>query len=313
MINNTLLDFIEEHDAASMATYTDHPSATLFLICCWVAALVQLSGQGSEGHLQVVAAAARRLGIARIVFLLARLCVGPYLGVPILEAAVTTAPYASAFYMHSLLIASLGAARRTLHVPRSSRQLSSWRHFLLNAANAVMTGGFFNLFLYVLMTRDAGRRKGLALLGSAFHLLIFTGLAGGLSFAISHRSTRGIYVQCHGGAVALRKVIGVFCFSLCGTAGQKSRLPRVGTAPPHLPSSGSGCRSYAPRSAACAAWQLAFAPGARLSPAPPQSRAFCWGASPRQVRAGLPHDAKLGRPEKVRRALHRHAGQLPRR
>ena len=121
--------------------------------------------------------ATQLLGLSRLVYLLNKMIMYP---LPVLcEAALTTAPYAAAFYSHTLLISAAEQLASGERVPllwgrtegrvRERTPLLQW--------NAWMTGSFYTLFALAIATDWPMWRGFLALAGTLTHTYIYLNLA----------------------------------------------------------------------------------------------------------------------------------------
>ena len=111
--------------------YQDTPLPFACLACGWASVLVQLLRFNGRSHFCLARPAAKILSAARLLFLVTRLSIGGLRGSPLLEAALTTAPYAAAFLAYSLVIAPLCEARAQ-NAPNAffmTNSPTAWRHF----------------------------------------------------------------------------------------------------------------------------------------------------------------------------------------
>lgn len=178
---------------------------------------VQLLHSNGRSHFCLAHPAAKILSAARLLFLCTRLSIGGLHGSPLLEAALTTAPYAAAFLAYSLVIAPLCEAPNAFFIWPSP---TAWRHFsgrtsaALLLSNYMMSGGFYTLFALALTTEDPAFLSDVVCAGTVWHVSCFLMLAAALGWARGQASHVPL-VRCYGAAVAVRSVLGLFCGCLC--------------------------------------------------------------------------------------------------
>jgi len=200
--------------------YQDTPLPFACLACSWALVLIQLLRFNGRSHFCLARPAAKLLSAARLLFLCTRLSIGGLLDWPLLEAALTTAPYAAAFLAFSLVIAPQCEAQNAPNAFFMTNEPHRWRHFstrtsvALLLSNYMMSGGFYSLFALVLTTEEPLARSDLACAGTIWHVSCFLGLAAALAWARGQASHASL-VTCYGAAVAVRTVLGLFCGCLC--------------------------------------------------------------------------------------------------
>ena len=204
--------------------YQDTPLPFACLACGWASVFIQLLRFNGRSHFRLARPAAKILSASRLLFLCMRLSIGRLHGSPLLEAALTTAPYAAAFLAYSLVIAPLCEAQNAPNAFFMTNTPTAWRHFsrrtsaALLLSNYTMSGGFYTLFALALTTEDPTALSDLVFAGTVWHVSCFLVLAAGLGWARGQASQVSL-VRCYGAAVAMRSMLGLFCGCLCVQAG----------------------------------------------------------------------------------------------
>lgn len=204
--------------------YQDTPLPFACLACGWVSVLVQLLRFHGRSHFCLAHPAAKILSAARLLFLVTRLSIGGLRGSPLLEAALTTAPYAAAFLAYSLVIAPLCEAQNAPNAFFMTNSPTAWRHFsrrtsaALLLSNYTMSGGFYSLFALALTTEDSTALSSLVCAGTVWHVSCFLVLAAALGWARGQASHVSL-LRCYGAVVPVRSVLRLFCACLCVQAG----------------------------------------------------------------------------------------------
>ena len=204
--------------------YQDTPLPFACLACGWASVLVRLLHFNGRSHFCLACPAAKILSAARLLFLVTRLSIGGLRGSPLLEAALTTAPYAAAFLAHSLVVAPLWEAQNAPNAFFMTNSPTAWRHFsrrtsaALLLSNYTMSGGFYSLFALALTTEDSTALSSLVCAGTVWHVSCFLVLAAALGWARGQASHVSL-LRCYGAVVAVRSVLALFCGCLCVQAG----------------------------------------------------------------------------------------------
>ena len=195
------------------------------LACCWASVLIQLFHFNGRSHFCLARPAAKLLSAARLLFLCTHLSIGGLHSSPLLEAALTTAPYAAAFLAYSLVIASLCEPRNTPNAFFTTNRPHRWRHFSRRTSagilfsNYMMSAGVYTLVALTLTTEDRLVLSDLACASTMWHVNCFLVLAAQLGWVARGQASHGPPVTCYGAAVAVHSVLGLFCGCLCVQAG----------------------------------------------------------------------------------------------
>ena len=200
--------------------YQDTPLPFACLACGWASVLVQILRFNGRSHFCLARPAAKVLSAARLLFLCIRLSFGDWYSVPLLEAALTTAPYAAAWACCSLIIAPLCEAQNAPNAFFMTNEPQRWQHFsartsaTLLKSNFILSGGFYVLFALVLTTEEPTARSELARAGTIWLVSCFLLLAAAMGWAMGQAS-HAACVTCYGVAVTVRSVLALFCGCLC--------------------------------------------------------------------------------------------------
>ena len=209
----------------SLMGYQDTPLPFACLACCWASVLIQLFHFNGRSHFCLARPAAKLLSAARLLFLCTHLSIGGLHSSPLLEAALTTAPYAAAFLVYSLVIASLCEPRNTPNAFFTTNRPHRWRHFSRRTSagilfsNYMMSAGVYTLVALTLTTEDRLVLSDLACASTMWHVNCFLVLAAQLGWVARGQASHGPPVTCCGAAVAVHSVLGLFCGCLCVQAG----------------------------------------------------------------------------------------------
>ena len=207
--------------ARCLMGYQETPLPFACLACCWASVLIQLLRFNSRS---LARPSAKWLSAARLLFLCTRLSIGGLHNLPLLDAALTTAPYAAAFLAYSLVIASLCEP----HAPNAfftTNQPHWWRHFSRRPSvgilfsNYMMSAGVYTLVVLTLTTEDPIVLSDLAQAGTMWQVNCFLVLAGQLGWLARSQASHRTPVTCYGAVMAVRSVLDLFCCCLCVQAG----------------------------------------------------------------------------------------------